>query len=66
MNDALVPLLVLQLFRKIHNLFLPPDVHDSLGIVIEAFVQEIQKPGLEFCSFGERWRDCELLRLLFR
>ncbi len=54
MNDALVPLLVLQLFRKIHNLFLSRDVHDSLGIVIEAFVQEIQKPGLESLLVSRR------------
>ncbi len=63
---ALVSLLVLQLLRKIHNLFLSRYVHDSSGIVIEAFVQEIQKPGLEFRSSHERLRDRDPLRLLVR
>ncbi len=39
MNDASVPLFVLQLLRKIHNLFFSRDIHDSFGIVIETLVQ---------------------------
>jgi len=66
LEAVLFSLLVLELLRKIRNFLFSRHLNDSFGIVIEAFAQEIQKLGLEFCSSSERLRNCDPLCLFVR
>jgi hypothetical protein len=48
---------------KFPYLFFPRDIHDTFGVVEQAFLQQVHKPQLEPCALDEDWCNSQDPRL---